>query len=54
MHRPIRVLLILALVAVAVPLVPFLAFGTRLDHLVASWLDPLPAPPVLAAIEVGR
>ena len=53
MHRPIRVLLILALVAVAVPLVPFLAFGTRLDHLVASWLDPLPAPPVLAAIEVG-
>jgi len=53
MHRPLRFLLILALVAVAVPLVPFLAFGTRLDHAVARWLDPLPAPPVLAAIEVG-
>ena len=53
MHRPLRLLLILASVAVAVPLVPFLAFGTRLDHLVARWLDPLPAPPTLAAIEVG-
>lgn len=53
MHRPLRLLLILALVAVAVPLVPFLAFGTRLDHAVARWLDPLPAPPVLATIEVG-
>jgi 3-dehydroquinate synthase len=53
MHRPLRLLLILALIAVAVPLVPFLAFGTRLDHAVARWLDPLPAPPVLAAIEVG-
>lgn len=53
MHRPLRLLLILASVAVAVPLVPFLAFGTRLDHLVARWLDPLPTPPVLAAIEVG-
>lgn len=53
MHRPLRLLLILALAAVAVPLIPFLAFGTRLDHAVARWLDPLPAPPVLAAIEVG-
>ena len=53
MHRPLRLLLMLACVAVAVPLVPFLAFGTRLDHLVARWLDPLPAPPTLAAIEVG-
>lgn len=53
MHRPLRLLLILALAAVAVPLVPFLAFGTRLDHLVARWLDPLPAAPALAAIEVG-
>lgn len=53
MHRPLRLLLILALAAVAVPLVPFLAFGTRLDHLVARWLDPIPAPPVLAAVEVG-
>ena len=53
MRRPLRLLLILALAAVAVPLVPFLAFGTRLDHAVARWLDPLPSLPVLAAIEVG-
>ena len=53
MRRPLRLLLILALAAVAVPLLPFLAFGTRIDHHVARWLDPLPAPPVLAAIEVG-
>ena len=53
MRRPIRLLLVIALMAVAVPLVPFLAFGTRIDHVVAGWLDPLPSPPVLAAIEVG-
>ena len=53
MHRPLRLILMLALLAVAVPLVPFLAFGTRLDHAVAGWLDPPPAPRVLAAIEVG-
>jgi uncharacterized membrane protein YdjX (TVP38/TMEM64 family) len=53
MHRPLHLLLILTLVAVAVPLVPFLAFGTRLDHAVARWLDPLPSLPELAAIEVG-
>jgi len=53
MRRPLHLLLILAVVAVAVPLVPFLAFGTRLDLAVARWLDPLPSPPVLAAIEVG-
>ena len=53
MHRPLRLFLMLALLAVAVPLVPFLLFGTRLDHAVAGWLDPPPAPQVLAAIEVG-
>jgi membrane protein DedA with SNARE-associated domain len=53
MHRPLRLILMLTLLAVAVPLVPFLAFGTRLDHAVAGWLDPPPAPQVLAAIEVG-
>ena len=53
MHRPLRLILMLALLAVAVPLVSFLAFGTRLDHAVAGWLDPPPAPQVLAAIEVG-
>jgi uncharacterized membrane protein YdjX (TVP38/TMEM64 family) len=53
MHRPLRVLLWLAAAAIAVPLVPFLAFGTRLDHLVADWLDPPPPAPLLAALEVG-
>ena len=53
MQRPLRLLLLLALAAVAVPLVPFLAFGTRLDHLVAGWLDPPPAAPMLAVLEVG-
>lgn len=37
----------------AVPLVPFLVYGTRLDHAVERLLDPLPSPPVLAAIEMG-
>lgn len=53
MRRPLRLLLVIALVAVAVPLVPFLAFGTRLDHLMAGWLDPPPPVPVLAVLEVG-
>jgi len=53
MRRPLHLLLVIALIAVAVPLVPFLAFGTRIDHVVAGWLDPLPSPPVLAAMEVG-
>ena len=53
MRRSLRLILILTLAAVAVPLVPFLAYGTRLDHAVAGWLDPLPSLPVLAAIEIG-
>lgn len=53
MRRPLSILLGLTVLAVAVPLVPFLAFGTRLDHAVAAWLDPPPPPGVLAAAEVG-
>ena len=53
MRRPLRLLLAFALVAVAVPLVPFLACGARIDALVADWLDPPPPPTVLAAAEVG-
>jgi membrane protein DedA with SNARE-associated domain len=53
MRRSLRLLLVIALLALAVPLVPFVAFGTRLDHVVAGWLDPPPSPPVLAALEVG-
>ena len=53
MRRATRLLVVLTLAAVAVPLIPFLLFGTRLDHLVADWLDPRPTPAVLAALEVG-
>jgi uncharacterized membrane protein YdjX (TVP38/TMEM64 family) len=53
MRRSLRLLLVIALLALAVPLVPFVAFGTRLDHVVAGWLDPPPSPPVLAVLEVG-
>lgn len=53
MTRTLRILLLIALAAVAVPLVPFLLVGARLDHVVAAWLDPPPPPAVLAALEVG-
>lgn len=53
MRRATRLLVVLTLAAVAVPLIPFLAFGARLDRLVADWLEPRPAPAVLAALEVG-
>jgi len=53
MRRATRLLVLLTLAAIAVPLVPFLLFGTRLDRLVADWLDPRPAPAVLALLEVG-
>ena len=53
MRRSLRLLLMLLVPAVAVPLVPYLAFGTRLDHVVARWLDPPPSHSVLAALEVG-
>lgn len=53
MRRPLSIVLGLTAVAVAVPLVSFLAWGTRLDHAVAAWLDPPPTPAVLAAAEVG-
>ena len=53
MTSTLRILLVLAFAAVAVPLVPFLLVGARLDHLVAGWLDPPPPPAALAALEVG-
>lgn len=53
MSRTTRLLLSLTLAAVAVPLVPWLLWGTRLDHAVADWLDPPPPAPVLAAAEIG-
>jgi uncharacterized membrane protein YdjX (TVP38/TMEM64 family) len=53
MRRATRLLVLLTLAAIAVPLVPFFLFGTRLDRLVAGWLDTRPAPTVLALLEVG-
>jgi len=53
MRRATRLLVVLTLAAVAVPLVPFLLFGTRLDTIVAGWLEPRPAPAALAALEIG-
>jgi membrane protein DedA with SNARE-associated domain len=53
MRHSLRLLLGLALAAIAVPLVPFLACGARLDAIVAGWLDPPPAPAALAVFEVG-
>jgi len=53
MRRSLRLLSVLMLLAVAVPLVPFLAFGTRLDRIAAGWLDPPPSAGVVAGLEVG-
>jgi uncharacterized membrane protein YdjX (TVP38/TMEM64 family) len=53
MPRTARLLASLTAAAIAVPLVPWLVWGTRLDHAVAAWLDPLPPPGMLAAAEVG-
>lgn len=53
MPRTARLLASLTAAAVAVPLVPWLLWGARLDHAVAAWLDPPPTAPVLAAAEIG-
>jgi uncharacterized membrane protein YdjX (TVP38/TMEM64 family) len=53
MRRTTRLLVALTCAAIAVPLVPFLLFGARLDQIVARWLEPRPAPLVLAALEIG-
>jgi uncharacterized membrane protein YdjX (TVP38/TMEM64 family) len=53
MRRATRLLLALVGFAVLVPLVPFLLFGTRLDRVVAGWLDPPPPLPMVAVLEIG-
>ena len=51
--RPARLLFALAAAAIAVPLVPWLVWGARLDHAVADWLHPPPPAPLLAVAEIG-
>lgn len=53
MPTPIRLLVSLTAAAIAVPLVPWLLWGARIDHAVAAWLDPPPPAAFLAAAEVG-
>lgn len=53
MRRATSLLVVVAIAAALVPLVPFLLFGTRLDTLVAGWLDPPPPRPVMALFETG-
>jgi uncharacterized membrane protein YdjX (TVP38/TMEM64 family) len=53
MPKAVRLLLWLTTAAIAVPVIPWLLWGTRLDHAVAAWLDPPPPPAVLAAAEIG-
>lgn len=53
MRRHLRLLVVLTLAAIAVPLVPFVLCGARLDHAIGAWLDPPPPPAVLAVVEVG-
>ena len=53
MSSSVRLLISLTAAAIAVPLVPWLLWGGRLDHAVAAWLDPPPPAAMLAAAEVG-
>ena len=53
MRRTSHLLFVLTLAAIAVPLIPFLLFGTRLDRIVGQWLDPLPSVPVMAGLELA-
>lgn len=53
MPKEIRLLLGLTGAAIAVPVVPWLLWGARLDHAVATWLEPPPPAPLLAAAEIG-
>jgi uncharacterized membrane protein YdjX (TVP38/TMEM64 family) len=53
MPKAMRLLLSLTVAAIAVPVVPWLLWGARLDHVVAAWLDPPPPPALLAAAEIG-
>ncbi len=41
------------LLALAVPIVPFLALGESLDERIAAWLDPPPEPATVAAVTIA-
>jgi uncharacterized membrane protein YdjX (TVP38/TMEM64 family) len=45
--------ILLVAVVLAVPILPFLGFGARLERRVASWLDPAPSHAIAAAMTVG-
>ncbi|HTM54263.1 MAG TPA: VTT domain-containing protein [Pirellulales bacterium] len=51
MRDLIRPLLIVAL-ALAIPIVPFLAFGAELEAWIAGWLDPPPGRAVIVSLTV--
>jgi 3-dehydroquinate synthase len=53
MSHTLRILLVTTIAALAVPIVPWLLWGARLDHAIADWLEPPPPPAVLAAAEIG-
>jgi uncharacterized membrane protein YdjX (TVP38/TMEM64 family) len=52
-RRSLRLLLLASVAAVAVPAVPLLFLGSRLDQAVIRFLNPPPPPGLLAAAEVA-
>jgi uncharacterized membrane protein YdjX (TVP38/TMEM64 family) len=45
-------LLLIVVVALLVPILPFFAFGESLEAMVADWLDPPPSKPIVALLTV--
>jgi uncharacterized membrane protein YdjX (TVP38/TMEM64 family) len=46
-------LLLIVVVALLVPVLPFFAFGESLAAAISSWLDPPPPKPIVALVTVG-
>ena len=53
MHRATRLLVIAVIASVAVPALPLVLLGVRLDRAVEDWLATQPSAGALAAAEVG-
>ncbi|MEO1992171.1 MAG: VTT domain-containing protein [Pirellulales bacterium] len=51
--RSFYVLIALTCIAIAIPLIPFLVYGERIDQAVEQWLDPPPSMVALATAEIG-